>query len=207
MNPHFGGDFFLLIYILGINTMMDNIVQILGWTSVVFYIFLLIFNGMQKMRLASFLSVLNDVVWGFLIGVMPKVLLNLVVGSVSFYRYLNDFTNVSRKVVNFFLLIMIAGLTYFLYFAINDYLANPSTGLLLTWFDFVLILIALSVKNIRIFQTFMLLSAFVGGYAYYLLGIEQMIIIKIIVGLITGYKLFIHPIYPNLEDKLLFWKK
>ena len=102
---------------------------------------------------------------------------------------------------------MISGLLYFLYFAITDYLANPSLGLLLTWFDFVLILTALSVKNIRLFQVFMFASAFVGGYAYYLLGIEQMVVIKTIVAVITGYKLFIHPRFPQLEAKLLFWKK
>jgi hypothetical protein len=186
---------------------MTLFVEILGWTSVAFYIFLLVFNGMKNVRLASFLSVTNDVVWGFMIGVLPKVMLNLVVGSVTLYRYLSDFTNTSKKLVNLSLMLMVAGLIYFLYFAINDYLANPSLGLLLTWVDFVLILTALSFKKIRIFQTFMFLSAFVGGYAYYLLGIEQMIVIKTIVACITGYKLFIHPRYPELEAKLLFWKQ
>lgn len=186
---------------------MALVVEILGWTSVFFYILLLVFNGMKNMRLASFLSVTNDVIWGFMIGVMPKVLLNLVVGSVTFYRYLCDFTNTSKKVINLFLIIMITGLLYFLYFAINDYLTNPSMGLLLTWFDFILILTALSVKKIRLFQIFMLSSAFVGGYAYYLLGIDQMVVIKTIVAIITGYKLLIHPHFPQLEDKLLFWKK
>lgn len=186
---------------------MALVLEILGWTSVAFYIFLLIFNGMKYVRLASFLSVANDVIWGFMIGVMPKVLLNLVVGSVSLYRYLCDFTETAKKVVNFFLVLMIAGLLYFLHFAITDYLANPSLGLLLTWFDFVLILTALSVKNIRLFQVFMFASAFVGGYAYFLLGIEQMIVIKTIVAVITGYKLFVHPRFPKLEAKLLFWKQ
>jgi len=183
------------------------IIEVLGWTSVAFYILLLVFNGMKNMRLASFLSVANDVTWGFMIGVMPKVLLNLVVGSVTFYRYLCDFTATPKKIINLFLILMVTGLIYFLYFAINDYLANPSLGLLLTWFDFVLILFALSVKKIRIFQCFMLFSAFLGGYAYYLLGIEQMIVIKSIVACIMSYKLFIRPQFPELEDKLLFWKK
>ena len=186
---------------------MALVLEILGWTSVVFYICLLIFNGMKNVRLASFLSVANDVIWGFMIGVMPKVLLNLVVGSVTLYRYLCDFTETSKKVINLFLVLMISGLMYFLYFAVSDYLANPSLGLLLTWFDFVLILTALSVKNIRLFQVFMFSSAFVGGYAYYLLGIEQMVVIKTIVAVITSYKLFIHPSFPELEAKLLFWKK
>lgn len=186
---------------------MSVVIEVLGWTSVAFYILLLVFNGMKNMRLASFLSVANDVAWGFMIGVLPKVLLNLVVGSVTFYRYLCDFTNTPKKIINLFLVMMISGLLYFLYFAINDYLANPSLGLLLTWFDFVLILIALSVKQIRLFQIFMLSSAFLGGYAYYLLGIDQMIVIKCIVALITGYKLLIHPRYPQLENRLLFWKQ
>ncbi|PKF61995.1 phosphopyruvate hydratase [Psychromonas sp. psych-6C06] len=186
---------------------MALVIEILGWTSVAFYIFLLVFNGMKNMRLASFLSVANDVIWGFMIGVLPKVLLNLVVGSVTLYRYLCDFTRTPKKIINAVLILMIAGLLYFLYFAANDYLANPSLGLLLTWFDFVLILIALSVKKIRIFQTFMLISAFVGGYAYLLLGIEQMVVIKSIVAGITAYKLFIHPRFPQLESRLLFWKR
>lgn len=181
-------------------------VEVLGWTSVAFYILLLVFNGMKNMRLASFLSVANDVAWGFMIGVMPKVLLNLVVGSVTFYRYLCDFTATPKKVVNLFLGLMIAGLLYFLYFAINSYLAEPSLGLLLTWFDFVLILTALSVKQIRLFQLFMLSSAFLGGYAYYLLGIEQMVVIKCIVALLMSYKLLIHPKFPELESKFIFWK-
>jgi hypothetical protein len=85
-------------------------------------------------------------------------------------------------------------------------LANPSLGLLLTWVDFTVILTALSMKRLRLFQILMLSSAFVGGYAYYLLGIEQMVMIKIIVGMLTSYKLFIHPVFPQLENKLLFWK-
>ncbi len=185
---------------------MNLIVEIMGWTSVAFYILLLLFNGMKNMRLASFLSVANDVMWGFMIGVMPKVLLNLVVGSVSFYRYVCDFTNIPKKVTHLLLVLMVAGLSYFSYFAVNDYLANSSLGLLLTWVDFALILIALSVKRIHVFQFFMLTSAFVGGFAYYLLSIEQMIVIKVIVGLITSYKLLIHPFFPELENRLLFWK-
>lgn len=162
---------------------------------------------MKNIRLASFLSVINDVIWGMLIGVMPKVLLNLVVGSVSLYRYLCDFTEFPRRLTHFILLIMIAFLIYATYFSINDYLANPSLGLLLTWVDFAIILTALSVKKIRLFQFFMWVSAFVGGYAYYLLGIDQMVIIKGIVGVIMSHKLFFHPLFPQVEEKLLFWKK
>ncbi|WP_413692564.1 phosphopyruvate hydratase [Psychromonas sp. KJ10-2] len=186
---------------------MPVVIEILGWTSVFFYVFLMVFNGMKNIRLASFLSVINDVSWGILIGVMPKVLLNLVVGSVTLYRYLCDFTELSRRITLIILVIMIAFLTYATYFSVNDYLANPSLGLLLTWVDFAIILTALSVKKIRFFQFFMWISAFVGGYAYYLLGIDQMIVIKAIVGLIMTHKLFFHPLFPQLESKLLFWKK
>ncbi|MFT6987577.1 MAG: hypothetical protein ACJAT7_003433, partial [Psychromonas sp.] len=42
---------------------MNIVVELLGWTSVAFYILLLLFNGMKNMRLASFLSVANDVSW------------------------------------------------------------------------------------------------------------------------------------------------
>lgn len=185
---------------------MGLLVEVLGWTSVVFYILLLVFNGMKSMRLASFLSVANDVLWGFLIGVMPKVLLNLVVGGVTLYRYVCDFTNTPKKLINLLLVLMLAGIAYFANFAINSYLANPSLGLLLTWVDFALILMALSMKRIQLFQIFMLTSAVLGGYAYYLLGIEQMVVIKIIVGTLTSYKLFIRPVFPQLENKLLFWK-
>jgi len=185
---------------------MDLLVNVLGWTSVAFYILLLVFNGMKPMRLTSFLSVANDVLWGVLIGVMPKVLLNLVVGGVTLYRYVCDFTNAAKILANLLLVLMLAGIGYFTYFAINDYLAHPSFGLLLTWLDFAIILTALSMKKIRLFQIFMLLSAFVGGYAYYLLDIDQMVVIKTIVGCLTAYKIFIHPIFPELENKLLFWK-
>ncbi|TEW50669.1 phosphopyruvate hydratase [Psychromonas sp. RZ5] len=183
------------------------IIDLLGWTSVFFYILLLVFNRMKNMRVASFLSVINDVIWGILIGVMPKVLLNLVVGSVNLYRYICDFTEVPANIVRLILATMIAFLLYATYFSINDYLANPSQGLLLTWVDFAIILTALSVKNLRLFQLFMFLSAFVGGYAYYLLGIEQMLVIKAIVGLIMLHKLFINPLFPKLESVLFFWNK
>ena len=185
---------------------MELFVEVLGWTSVVFYILLLVANGMKNMRLTSFLSVGNDVLWGFMIGVMPKVLLNLVVGGVTLYRYVCDFTNTANKLINLLLMLMLTGIAYFTYFAINDYLATPSLGLLLTWIDFAIILTALSMKRMPLFQIFMLTSAFVGGYAYYLLGIEQMVVIKIIVATLMGYKLFIRPIFPQLENKLLFWK-
>ena len=184
---------------------IELLVDVLGWTSVAFYILLLVFNGMKNMRLTSFLSVANDVLWGIMIGVMPKVLLNLVVGGVTLYRYVCDFTNTSKILINLLFVFMLSGIGYFAYFAINSYLAAPSFGLLLTWGDFAIILTALSMKKIRLFQIFMLTSAFVGGYAYYLLGIEQMVVIKSIVGILTAYKLFIRPIYPTLEDKLLFW--
>ncbi|HEY5714863.1 MAG TPA: phosphopyruvate hydratase [Psychromonas sp.] len=185
---------------------MELFVEVLGWSSVVFYILLLVFNGMKNMRLTSFLSVANDVLWGFMIGVMPKVLLNLVVGGVTLYRYVCDFTNTSKKWINRLLVLMLIGIAYFAYFAVTDYLASPSLGLLLTWIDFAVILTALSMKRLHLFQIFMLTSAFVGGYAYYLLGIEQMVVIKIIVATLTGYKLFLRPIFPQLESKLLFWK-
>ena len=184
---------------------MDLFIEVLGWTSVAFYIFLLVFNGMKNMRLTSFLSVANDVLWGFMIGVMPKVLLNLVVGSVTLYRYVCDFTDTSKKLINLLLVLMLSGIGYFTYFAVNSYFADPSLGLLLTWLDFAVILTALSMKKIRLFQFLMLTSAFVGGYAYYLLGIEQMVVIKSIVAILMLYKLFVRPIYPELEDKLLFW--
>ncbi len=186
---------------------MPSLIDILGWTSVFFYVFLMIFNGMKNVRLASFLSVINDVMWGVMIGVMPKVLLNLVVGSVTLYRYLCDFTHFSRKMTRLILIIMVAFLLYATYFSVNDYLANPSLGLLLTWADFAIILTALSFKKLRLFQLFMWISAFVGGYAYYLLGIDQMVVIKMIVACIMSHKLFIHPLFPQLESKLLFWKK
>lgn len=186
---------------------MPSIIDILGWTSVFFYILLLIFNGMKSIRIASFLSVANDVVWGFMIGVMPKVLLNLVVGNVNLYRYLCDFTKLPVSVTRAILLTMIAFISYATYFSINDYFENPSLGLLLTWVDFALILTSLSVKKVKFFQLFMLTSAFVGGYAYYLLGIEQMVVIKVIVASIMTHKLFIHPRFPQLEKIILFWKK
>ena len=186
---------------------MPFIIDVLGWTSVFFYILLLIFNRMKNMRIASFLSVVNDVSWGILIGVMPKVLLNLVVGSVNLYRYICDFTELPVNVIRLILTTMIVFLLYATYFSINDYLANPSLGLLLTWFDFAIILTALSVKRLRLFQLFMFLSAFVGGYAYYLLGIEQMVVIKSIVGCIMFHKLFIHPFFPKLERCLFFCNK
>ncbi|MFT7423485.1 MAG: hypothetical protein ACI8UC_001565, partial [Psychromonas sp.] len=88
---------------------MELLVEVLGWTSVFFYILLLVFNGMKSMRLASFLSVSNDVLWGFLIGVMPKVLLNLVVGGVTLYRYVCDFTNTPKKLINLLLVLMLVG--------------------------------------------------------------------------------------------------
>jgi len=190
-----------------IETVMPFFVDLLGWTSVFFYIFLLFFNGMKNIRIASFLSVVNDVVWGMMIGVMPKVLLNLVVGSVTFYRYICDFTHLSSKMTRTILVIMVLFLLYALYFSVNSYLKAPSLGLLLTWVDFAVILIALSVKKVKLFQSFMLLSVFVGGWAYYLLDIEQMMVIKSIVGLIMVHKLFIHPRFPMLENTLLFWKK
>jgi len=73
--------------------------------------------------------------------------------------------------------------------------------------DFSIILTALSVKKLHLFQSLMLLSAFVESYAYYLLDVHQMIVIKGVVAMIMSYKLFLDPLFPQLENKLLFWKK
>ncbi|CAH0533376.1 hypothetical protein VST7929_01242 [Vibrio stylophorae] len=181
---------------------LDLVINILGWSSLVFYIGLLIFNQFKGVRIATFLSVVNDIIYGALLGILPKVLLNGLLGFLNFYRYAQDYMNVPKRVIHALAAIAVASLLGFAVYAIRDFSANPSWAIALNWMDFVLILVALSVTNMKIFQWAMFISAFVGGTSYFLLGAPQMVIICIVKGLLMAHKLFINPYFPSVEMRI-----
>lgn len=166
---------------------LDIITEILGWTSVAFYIGLTVFNSMKFTRYAAFGSATNDVLWAFLMGWWPKVILNLAVASLNTYRYAKDFTNVSKSVVLGLGGVMAAGILYIAYVAVNAFIADPTLAVALQFADLGIILIALYMTTLTNYRWFMLLSGFVGMAAYY--GNPQMMIIKALVIGIMGYKL------------------
>lgn len=167
--------------------MMELIKEILGWTSVLFYISITIFNSMKKTRYAAFGSAANDVVWAALMGWWPKVILNLSVTTVNSYRYLKDFTTTKKVILNTFALLAVSGILYIVYFAITGFMAKPTLSVALQFADLGIILLALYMKTLRNYRILMLLSGFVGMAAYW--GNTQMMIIKGIVIAIMIYKL------------------
>lgn len=166
---------------------LDFITEILGWTSVAFYIGLTVFNSMKFTRYAAFGSASNDILWAFLMGWWPKVILNLAVASINTYRYAKDFTTVSKNIVIGLGGIMLAGISYIAYIAITGFIAMPTLSVGLQFVDLAIILVALYMKSLTNYRWFMLFSGFVGMAAYY--GNPQMMIIKAMVICIMSYKL------------------
>lgn len=166
---------------------LDLITEILGWTSVAFYIGITIFNSMKFTRFAAFGSAANDTLWAFLMGWWPKVILNLSVASLNTYRYAKDFTNASKTVILALGGVMAAGILYIAYVAVTAFIADPTLPVALQFADLGIILLALYMTTLTNYRKLMLLSGFIGMAAYY--GNPQMMIIKALVIGIMSYKL------------------
>ncbi len=168
---------------------LELFTEILGWTSVAFYISLTIFNSMKFTRYAAFGSAANDVLWSFLMGWWPKVILNLSVASLNTYRYAKDFTSVSKNVILALGAVMAAGIGYISWVAVTNFLAQPTLTVALQFADLGIILLALYMTTLRNYRMLMLMSGFVGMAAYY--GNTQMMIIKaLVIGIMTFKFLF-----------------
>ncbi|MFL7012776.1 hypothetical protein [Enterovibrio norvegicus] len=166
---------------------LDLITDILGWTSVAFYISITIFNTMKFTRFAAFGSAANDTLWAFLMGWWPKVILNLSVASLNTYRYAKDFTSAPKSVIMGLGGVMAAGILYIAYVAVSGFIADPTLAVALQFADLGVILAALYMTTLTNYRKLMLLSGFIGMAAYY--GNDQMMIIKALVIGIMTYKL------------------
>ena len=175
------------------------ITEILGWTSVAFYIGITIFNTMKFTRYAAFGSATNDIVWAALMGWWPKVILNLAVASINTYRYAKDFMQVSIWIINALAVIMVGGIGYIGYVAITAFIAEPTLNVALQFVDLGIILVALYMTSLTRYRWLMLSSGFVGMAAYW--GNPQMMIIKALVIGIMTYKLFDKTQQENTETK------
>ncbi|MGL5290780.1 MAG: hypothetical protein ACRC9T_02470 [Vibrionaceae bacterium] len=167
---------------------LEMITEILGWTSIAFYISITVFNSMKFTRYAAFGSVANDTIWAFLMGWWPKVILNFAVASVNSYRYAKDFMKVPKWLIITLGTIMGCGLSYILYFAVSNFIKEPTWQVGLQFADLGIILLALFMTTLLRYRQLMMLSGFVGMAAYY--GSTQMMIIKAMVIGIMLYKLF-----------------
>lgn len=166
---------------------LDLFTEALGWTSVLFYIGLTIFNSMKYTRYAAFGSATNDILWSFLMQWWPKVILNLAVASLNTYRYAKDFTSVSKSIIFALASVMGIGIAYIVYVAVMSFIAEPTLIVALQFVDLGIILAALYMTKLTSYRWLMLASGFVGMGAYY--GNEQMMIIKAMVIGIMSYKL------------------
>ncbi|PSW66796.1 hypothetical protein C0W88_01080 [Photobacterium leiognathi subsp. mandapamensis] len=168
--------------------MVDLLKEVLGWTSVVLYILLTIFNSMKFTRYAAFASATNDTVWSILMGWWPKVILNLSVNAINAYRYVKDFTKTGKAVVNTLAAIMATAILYITYIAISAFIAEPTITVALQYGDLIIIVAALYMTSLKNYRMLMLLSGFVGMAGYF--GNPQMMIIKALVIAIMSYKLY-----------------
>ncbi len=166
---------------------IELISEILGWTSVAFYIGLTVFNSMKFTRFAAFGSATNDIVWALLMGWWPKVILNVSVASLNTYRYAKDFTNVNKNIILTLAGIMGIGILYIIYVAVTAFVAEPTLSVALQFADLGIILLALYMTRLTNYRKLMLISGFVGMAAYY--GNPQMMIIKAMVIGIMSFKL------------------
>ncbi|ATF10147.1 hypothetical protein [Candidatus Enterovibrio altilux] len=164
------------------------ITEILGWTSVIFYISITIFNSMKLTRYAVYGSAINDILWAILMGWWPKVILNISVASLNTYRYIKDFTTASQVVILGMGGVMASGILYITYFAVVAFIADPTLPVALQFADLGVILIALYMTTLSNYRKLMLLSGFIGMAAYF--GNAQMMIIKLLVIGMMIYKLF-----------------
>ncbi|BDM65693.1 hypothetical protein NFHSH190041_31450 [Shewanella sp. NFH-SH190041] len=170
---------------------LDLITNILGWTSVAFYISLTVFNSMKFTRFAAFGSAANDILWSFLMGWWPKIILNVSVASINVYRYVKDFTRAPKWLIQLLAAGMILGVGYICWTSVAGFIANPSWSEGLQYADLGVILLAMYMTNIKNYRVFMLLSGFVGMAAYY--GNIQMMITKALVIGIMSFKLLHKP--------------
>ena len=166
---------------------MELLKEVLGWSSVIFYILITVFNSMKKTRYAAFASAANDIVWAILMGWWPKVILNLSVTTVNTYRYLKDFTKTKRTILRAFAGLATVGISYILYFAITTFLKQPTLAVGLQFLDLGIILLALYMKKLNRYRLLMFVSGIVGMAAYW--GNTQMMIIKALVVIIMSYNL------------------
>ncbi|WP_097356289.1 hypothetical protein [Candidatus Enterovibrio escicola] len=167
--------------------MLDLIAEILGWTSVAFYISLTVFNTIKSTRYAAFCSAANDTVWAFLMGWWPKVILNISVASLNTYRYAKDFTSTSKAVIIGLGSIMVTGILYIVYLAVTAFMVEPTLPVALQFADLSVILAALYMTTLTNYRQLLLLSGFIGMAAYY--GNPQMMTIKALVICMMTYKL------------------
>tara|TARA_Y100001960_G_scaffold332700_1_gene434279 strand:- start:10131 stop:10682 length:552 start_codon:yes stop_codon:yes gene_type:complete len=174
--------------------------EILGWTSIAFYISITVFNSMKITRFAAFGSTGNDIIWSLLMGWYPKLILNLSVTGVNAYRYAKDFTKAPLALLNTLAALMFAGIGYIFWFAVTNFLKDPTLSTGMQFADLGVILLALSMKDLKHYRILMLISGFVGMVGYY--GNTQMMIIKAMVIGIMCFKLFIEKEKKeNLEEK------
>lgn len=166
---------------------IELISEILGWTSVAFYIGLTVFNSMKFTRFAAFGSATNDIIWSVLMGWWPKVILNVSVASLNTYRYAKDFTNVNKNIILALAGVMGIGILYIIYVAVTAFVAEPTLPVALQFADLGVILLALYMTSLTNYRKLMLISGFIGMAAYY--GNPQMMIIKAMVIGIMSYKL------------------
>ncbi|MGF1684557.1 hypothetical protein L4D09_27160 [Photobacterium makurazakiensis] len=176
--------------------MLELLTEVLGWTSVAFYISITVFNSMKFTRFAAFGSAANDIIWSILMGWWPKLILNLSVAAINTYRYVNDFTTAAKAVVNTLAAIMAAAILYIVYVAVTGFIADPTLPVALQFMDLGLIVAALYMTTLKKYRTLMLISGFVGLGAYF--GNTQMMIIKCMVIGIMSYKL----IAPSQQEKV-----
>ncbi|MCG7588479.1 MULTISPECIES: hypothetical protein [Photobacterium] len=175
--------------------MLELVTEVLGWTSVAFYISITVFNSMKFTRFAAFGSAANDIIWSILMGWWPKLILNLSVAAINTYRYVNDFTKAAKVVVNLLAAVMAAAIMYIVYVAVTAFIAEPTLPVALQFMDLGLIVAALYMTTLRKYRALMLVSGFIGMAAYY--GNPQMMVIKAMVIGIMSYKL----IAPSQQEK------
>lgn len=164
----------------------------LGWTSLVFYVLIIVATNMKMIRKLAYVSVINDILYGLSMGIngVAKVVINLSVGAINSNRYAKDFTNLPKNIIRGLTVLAFLGTGYILYFGLNDLINDFQWFKVALWIDAALVIGALMVKNIYLYRTLILFSCGPAIIGYGAIGETPMIIIKCIVAIIATFHLF-----------------
>jgi len=166
----------------------------LGWSSLVFYVLVVVFTQMKTMRIAAYGSIINDIFYGLSMGIngLAKVTINLAVACINTNRYARDFTHINKTAIHIITALAVLGVLGIAAYGIYSLYTDFSWAGVLLWSDAAITISALTVKNIRAYKWLMLLACFPAIPGYYMIGEWPMVIIKSIVGSISAYHLYYH---------------
>ncbi len=164
-----------------------GLMDVLGISSILFYIGTLLLSNIAKLRTFAFLSIINDLVYAVLLNSVPIFAINFTVGVTNTYRLLEERLGRPTIVIIKYLAILCVA-SAFGYGAYSFYL-NPTFNEAMGWVNTFLIIAAFGVKGAKPLRWLFLVSGVIGGFYAYTIGSPYIVFVKGCVFLISAWKL------------------